>query len=112
MQVGKLFAIDANARDEHMDHARRHALRMERAWLVLTEIKAQIERAGREALPSSPLGRACSYTLRLWDKLMRFLAHPELELSNNLAENSMRPIARGRHPVHRRNLQTTQHPRP
>jgi transposase len=96
VQMGKLFAIDAQARNEHMDHARRHALRMERAPLVLTEIKAQIEAAGREALPSSPLGRASNYTLRLWDKLTRFLDHPELELSNNLAENSMRPIALGR----------------
>jgi transposase len=32
-------------------------------------------------------------TLRLWDKLTRFLDYPELELSNNLAENSMRPVA-------------------
>ncbi len=70
VQMGKLFSIDAHARDEHMDHARRHALRMERAPLVLIEIKAQIEAAGRAALPSSPLGRACSYTLRLWDKLI------------------------------------------
>jgi hypothetical protein len=32
----------------------------------------------------------------LWKKLTRFLEHPELELSNNVAENSMRPIALGR----------------
>ena len=29
----------------------------------------------------------------LWRKLTRFLEYPELELSNNLAENSMRPVA-------------------
>jgi transposase len=39
---------------------------------------------------------ACNYTLTLWDKLTRFLEYPELELSNNLAENSMRPVAIGR----------------
>ena len=32
----------------------------------------------------------------LWPRLTRFLEHPELELSNNLAENSMRPVAIGR----------------
>ncbi len=32
----------------------------------------------------------------LWEKLTRFLGYPELELSNNLAENSMRPVALGR----------------
>ncbi len=95
-QMAKLFAIDAQARDENMDHAARHTLRMERARLVLAELKAQIESASRTALPSSPLGKASSYTLRLWDKLTRFLDYPELELSNNLAENSMRPVAIGR----------------
>jgi hypothetical protein len=32
----------------------------------------------------------------LWEKLTRFLEYPELQLSNNLAENSMRPVALGR----------------
>jgi transposase len=32
----------------------------------------------------------------LWSKLTLFLKYPELELSTNLAENSMRPIAIGR----------------
>ena len=69
---------------------------MERAPSVLAELKAQVEAASRTALPSSPLGKASAYTLRLWDKLTRFLAYPELELSNNIAENSMRPVAIGR----------------
>jgi len=95
-QMAKLFDLDAHARDESMDHAARYTLRMERAPSVLAELKAQIEAASRSALPSSPLGKASSYTLRLWDKLTRFLDYPELELSNNLAENSMRPVAIGR----------------
>jgi hypothetical protein len=42
------------------------------------------------------LGKAASYTLAQWKKLTRFLEHGELELSNNVAENSMRPVAIGR----------------
>jgi transposase len=95
-QMAKLFAIDAEAREQNLDHAARHALRSERAPLVLAQLKAQIEAASRTVLPSSPLGKAAAYTLRLWDKLSRFLDYPELELSNNLAENSMRPVALGR----------------
>jgi hypothetical protein len=94
--MAKLFAIDAQARDENMNFAARHALPMERAPSVLSELKAQIKAASRTALPSSPLGKASSYTLRLWHKLTRFLDYAELELSNNLAENSMRPVAIGR----------------
>jgi hypothetical protein len=48
------------------------------------------------------LGKAANYTLSLWRKLTRFLEYPELELSNNLAENSMRPVALGRNYVHSR----------
>ena len=36
------------------------------------------------------------YTLTLWSRLSRFLEYPELELSNYLAENAMRPVALGR----------------
>jgi len=35
-QMAKLFAIDAQARDQSMNHAARHALRMVHAPLVLT----------------------------------------------------------------------------
>jgi transposase len=60
------------------------------------EIRKQIEAAQSSALPASALSKACHYTLMMWKKLTRFLEYPELELSNNLAENSMRPVALGR----------------
>ena len=42
------------------------------------------------------LAKACNYTLTLWSRLTRFLQYPELELSNNCAENAIRPVALGR----------------
>ena len=63
---------------------------------MLDTIQQQIEAARAHALPASTLGKADSYTLALWRKLTRFLEHPELELSTNLAENSMRPLVLGR----------------
>ena len=36
------------------------------------------------------MAKACNYTLTLWEKLNRFLEYLELELSNNLSENSGR----------------------
>jgi len=53
---------------------------------------------GRFRWPEAAIGqaKAANYTLVLWRKLTRFLEYPEIELSNNLAENSMRPIALGR----------------
>jgi transposase len=95
-QMDELFAIDATARAETMDLAQRHHLRQQRAPALLAELRTQILAAQQKALPSSAAGKAARYTLALWDKLTRFLDYPELELSNNLAENSMRPVAIGR----------------
>lgn len=95
-RINELFAIDAEARSANLDHAARHKLRLERAQALLARLKSQIEAARVAALPAGALGKAAQYTLALWQKLTRFLEHPEVELSNNLAENSMRPLVVGR----------------
>jgi hypothetical protein len=64
VQMAKLLAIDAQAREQNMDHATRHALRIEPAPAVLAELKSQIEAGSRTTLPSSPPGKAAAYTLR------------------------------------------------
>jgi transposase len=95
-RMDELFGVDAEARAQNLDHAARQTLRHERAKPLLDLLKPQVEAARAHALPSSALGKAVTYTLALWPKLTRFLEHPEVELSNNLAENSMRPVALGR----------------
>ncbi len=94
--IDDLFVIDAEARERGLDVAARQLLREDRAPTALEIIKGRVEAARAEALPASKLGRAANYTLTLWPKLKLFLDYPELELSNNLAENSMRGIALGR----------------
>ena len=63
---------------------------------LLEELHKPLLAAQTKVLPKSTAGNAASYTLTLWKKLTLFLEYPELELSNNLAENSMRPVAIGR----------------
>jgi transposase len=91
-RIDELFAIDAAARERDLDFAARAALRQEHAPALSPLIRKEVEAARAGALTSSALGRAANYTLALWRKLTRFLAYPELELSNNLTENSMRPV--------------------
>src|SRR4051812_30604273 len=95
-RIDALFAIDAEARSANLDHAARHALRPQRARPLLDILKPQMEAAQAEAVPARALGKAPQYTLTLWPKLTRFLEYPELELSNNLAENSTRPLVLAR----------------
>jgi len=94
--IDDLFGIDAQAREQNLDHAARQALHLEWANPLVEVIRGEVEAARDASLPSSALGKAAHYTLSLWRKLTRFLEYPELELSNNLAENSMRPVALGR----------------
>jgi hypothetical protein len=95
-RMDELFAVDAEARRREIGLTGRHALRQERARHLLDDIRGKIEAAQSFALPASALSKACQYALTLWTKLTRLLEYPELELSNNLAENSMRPVALGR----------------
>jgi len=59
-RIDELFSIDAQARTDHLDHAARHALRLERAIPLLDTIQQQIEAARAHALPASALGKAAS----------------------------------------------------
>ena len=94
--INDLFGIDAAARAQNLDLVARDRLRQQQARPLLETIRQQIEAAREQALPASKLGGAIAYTLGLWERLKHFLDHPELELSTNLAENSMRGVALGR----------------
>jgi transposase len=94
--MDQLFAIDREAREKNFSHAERDALRQERAPQLLDELRTNLLAIKKTVLPKSTAGQAANYTLSLWQKLTLFLKYPELELSTNLAENSMRPIALGR----------------
>ena len=91
--MDEIFAIDREAREMNINHAERHALRQERVPKVLEQLRTQLLAIQKSALPKSAAGQAANYTLSLWSKLTLFLKYPELELSNNFAENSMRPVA-------------------
>jgi transposase len=94
--MDQLFAIDAQARAQKLTQSDRHLLREQKARPLLEQIKGAIEATRVQALPSSALAKGCNYTLTLWSRLTRFLDYPQLELSNNLAENAIRPVALGR----------------
>ncbi len=62
-----------------------------RTWFIIFETRVLRERK----FPGAEI-YALNYTLTLWSRLSRFLDYPQLELSNNLAENAIRPVALGR----------------
>jgi transposase len=71
-RIDELFEIDAKAREAGIDLVARHALRQEQSRPLLAVLKGEMETAQSAVLPASALGKAISYTLSLWDKLIRF----------------------------------------
>jgi transposase len=95
-RMDALFLVDRHARQPQLSTAERLALRREHADSWATEIHDQCVSLRQTVLPKSALGQAVAYTLNMWPKLHRCFDDAEVELSNNLAENSMRPVALGR----------------
>lgn len=95
-RMDALFLVDRHARCERLSIEERLAIRREHADSWAAEIYEQCGSLRKTALPKSALGQAVTYTLNMWPKLRRCFDYAEVELSNNLAENSMRPVALGR----------------
>jgi len=96
VRMDALFLVDREARKLGMTAAERLTLRREHASEWVNEIQQERRALSKQVLPQSALGRAVAYTLNMWAKLERCFEYDEVELSNNLAENSMRPVALGR----------------
>jgi transposase len=95
-RMDALFLVDRHARGEQVSIEQRLALRREHAASWAAEIHDECVALRKTVLPKSTLGQAAAYTLNMWPKLRRCFDHAEVELSNNVAENSMRPVALGR----------------
>jgi vacuolar-type H+-ATPase subunit H len=95
-RMDALFLVDRHAREKQMTAQERMSARREHAEVWAEEIRQECTKLLPVALPKSALGKAVTYTLNMWPKLRRCFDYGEVELSNNLAENSMRGIALGR----------------
>lgn len=96
LRIDALFLVDRQAAQLGLSGAERLALRREHARPWLNEIQETARSLVMRVLPKSKLGEALTYTINQWERLARCLENGEVELSNNIAENSMRPWAIGR----------------
>ena len=89
-----LFKIEKELKD--LTDEERHAARQERSRPIVERFRQWLEQKSHSVLPKGLLGTAVGYCLNQWDKLTTFLKDGRLELSNNRAENSIRPVVVGR----------------
>jgi len=94
--IRPLYAVEKTARELNMNAADRLALRREKSSPVYHAFIAWCTEQLSDLRPKSPLGKAILYVLERKTELGRFLEDGEIELSDILIENRIRPLAIGR----------------
>lgn len=90
----KLFQIEKTL--EQLPCEDRKLKRLEQAKPVLDDFWAWLHSIKQKVLPKSKLGRAINYALNHKEEFMNYLEDGNCSISNNLAENSIRPFTVGR----------------
>jgi transposase len=103
--IGKVYAIERHIKELREGREKSGAtlsletvlkIRQERSARVMAAFKEWVEKLLLGVPPTSALGKALSYTMNQWPKLVRFLDHPDVCVDNNYLENQIRPFAQGR----------------
>lgn len=95
-KIQQLYALEQEMRDNKSTAEQRTQLRTEKAIPILEEIEKWMRDNVQTVRPTSPLGKAIAYALPRWKGLTVYAKHGQLEIDNNLVENSIRPLAIGR----------------
>jgi transposase len=94
--IRKLYLIERIARESGLSPEETLALRKEKAEPILKEFKAWMDGRCLETPPKGLLGKALSYALKHWPRLIRYLEDGRIPIDNNMAENALRPFVVGR----------------
>jgi transposase len=91
-----LYAVEREAREAKLNTEQRRELRQAKARPILEDIQSYLQTERPKVLPKSPIAAAIDYTLSNWDALRRYTEDGDLQIDNNAAERSLRPIVVGR----------------
>jgi transposase len=93
-RIDALYTIEREIKTLTADE--RAKVRRERALPLLDKLIERAFSLQNQTLPSGKLGEALAYLAKQWPKLVRYIEDGRLEIDTNLAENAIRPFARGR----------------
>ena len=93
--IAKLYQLEKEHSDMPRDETFLEA-RRSKAEPIFASIKKWLDKKALHVPPSTALGKAVSYTLGQWDKLIRYVESPHLTPDTNRIENKIRPFVIGR----------------
>lgn len=92
----KLYLLEGQMRDQKSSWKEKTKQRQENAVPILEEIEKWLDAEILQVRPGNSLGKAIAYTKARWQGLCAYANHGQIEIDNNLTENSIRPLAIGR----------------
>ena len=94
--ISKLYKVEKEVRLGDQDPASIVAIRQEKARPVIEAFETWLRDLQPKTPEKSLLGKAISYTLNIWPRLLVYLEEGDLPISTTYVENSIRPFAVGR----------------
>jgi transposase len=94
--IKKLYRIESIAKERQYSPDQIRDLRQEQAKPILEEFGAWLQKRSVQTPPKGLLGKAITYALNQWPKLILYLEDGRLRPDNNLTENAIRPFVIGR----------------
>jgi transposase len=95
-RIAKLFDVEREAAERHLEPEAVRALRAEKSQAVLTEIEREAQALRGQTSDQGALAKALTYLVNQWPTLVRFLEDGRVPIHNNACENAIRPVAVGR----------------
>ena len=94
--IRKLYWIEKEARENDLSSDELYQIRQKDSKPILDDFKQWLVKTSLRTPPKGLLGKAVTYTLNQWDRLVGYLEDGRLPIDNNMAENAVRPFVVGR----------------
>ncbi|HDK25644.1 MAG TPA: IS66 family transposase [Candidatus Atribacteria bacterium] len=95
-KIARIYSIEKELRSRELspdEFVERRKIKVEP---ILKDFKEWIDKKVMQVPPTTLLGKAVNYTLKQWEKLIRYLESPYLTPDTNRVENDIRPFVVGR----------------
>lgn len=95
-QIGMLYDVERRADEEKLSFEERSDLRCRLSYPIMVAFEKWLVNQYPQVLPKGRMGKAIKYTYEIYHRLTRYHLDGRYRIDNNLAENSIRPLALGR----------------
>ena len=94
--INKLYKLEKVAHKKELSREEIYRMRQDEAKPILDDFEKWLAKKKLQTPPKGLLGKAITYTMNQWHRLIGYIEDGQLAPDNNMAENSIRPFVIGR----------------